>query len=630
MLAALLVFVACTHPVLFDYDLWYDLAMGRHIVDTGTVPHQGGWVWPNDTLPAPWFANDEWGFCVASYAVHQAFGEEGLSLLLTALPASICILLGAVAARHRRAPWWAVGTAAALGVLLLQPRLMPRPQLVTDMLLAAFVLLGEGPRRRFWMFPAIMLAWCNLHAGCFIGIVYLGLQWIGTWLSQLRGGTEDGRAQVRALAAALAASLLATCACPSGPWLAVYFVDHVLVHNFGVQIVAEWAPPALGWTPLTAFLALAAAGLAAGRVRGRIEMRDIAVVAFFATLACRHGRASGELVAACLDILAVGLAALIPETGRLQARLGRVPAVAWQAVAAVALAIGLIWLVPQRLPLRACLYTYPDEAIAFLHQRRLPERVFNTFHFGGYLVWRAMPGHRPFIHGLNPTYSDLLYDDYITVSAGGAKAREVLDRWKVSCLLVGYGEPGDITHQLLSWLQADPRWKLVYWDDTALVYVPRTETFRHLPSYDIVRPGDASAWTPNDPRALDELRRAARTQPSVLALCWLGDALLARGDAAGAEAAWKQALTLDDGHPMPHSRIGRQRVAAGDLEGGRKALLRAYTLRRDASDAYNLAVLEVRLENREQAVAWVEEALRVDPSFAPARALAGRLGLSLP
>ena len=652
-------FVACVHPTVFDYDVWFDLAMGEHIVHTGAIPHHSDWVWPNDRLPQPWFPNDELGFCVLARAVHHAFGEYGLALLLTALPAWGCLVLGTLTARRRGAGWGGAALAAVLGALLLQSRLMPRPQLITDLFLAAFVYMGERERTPPWAYAALMLVWCNLHAGCFIGVAWLGLRMVADLIAGVveraraareSTGAEEGDRAVDANAArgllglsdgavsllrrdagALALTLAATVCCPAGFWLAVYFVDHIFVHNRGLQLIAEWAPAELCRNPLTLFVALEIAGLAAlGAARG-LRPRDVLVFVVFAWAAKSRSRSCGELVATNQATLALGLSALgalAPEL--LRRALARISPRAFAILAAVAAAACLVWLAPQRLPLRAARYAYPDEALAFIARRGLPTTVFNTFHFGGYMTWRARPAYRAFIHGFDPTYDEQLFDDYIVISRGGREANATLDRWGVQVMLVGYGQPDDITGQLLTWLQVDPGWKLVWFDDTALVYVRRTSAFASLPAFDTLRPGAATPWEITDSRVRADLVRAAREMPSVRGLCGLADALAAAGDGAGASQACARAIAIDAEHPLPHSTLGRLKVGAGDLEGGKAELETAWRLAPSASLAYNIALAEARAAHVDETTRWLGEALRLDPAFTPARDLARKAGLSVP
>ena len=51
---------------------------------------------------------------------------------------------------------------------------------------------------------------------------------------------------------------------------------------------------------------------------------------------------------------------------------------------------------------------FPEAATAFLERHRLDDRVFNTYEFGGYLIWRRWPANQVFIDG---RYDAVLLDE---------------------------------------------------------------------------------------------------------------------------------------------------------------------------------------------------------------------------
>src|SRR5947208_1110155 len=69
----------------------------------------------------------------------------------------------------------------------------------------------------------------------------------------------------------------------------------------------------------------------------------------------------------------------------------RVPRLEYGAIAC--LAIALIWGTVRGafFQLRAAEWRYPQDAAAFVRGKLPNARVFNTYEFGGYLIWRGVP-----------------------------------------------------------------------------------------------------------------------------------------------------------------------------------------------------------------------------------------------
>jgi hypothetical protein len=85
--------------------------------------------------------------------------------------------------------------------------------------------------------------------------------------------------------------------------------------------------------------------------------------------------------------------------------------------------------------------------------------VYAEYNFGGYLIWRGIP---TFIDGRTLVFGELARDYFTKV---GKDRTELIDRYHVEWLL------------LPPWFGvASPRWKEVYRDDVAVIYVRQIDT----------------------------------------------------------------------------------------------------------------------------------------------------------
>ena len=104
----------------------------------------------------------------------------------------------------------------------------------------------------------------------------------------------------------------------------------------------------------------------------------------------------------------------------------------------------------------------PVDAIEYIKTERPERRMFNSYNFGGYLIW-ALPEYQVFIDGRADLYGDEVIFEWLNIVQGGDGWRESLDKWDVGFVLVEPGIP------LLEKLK-DNNWELVYADEAAVIY----------------------------------------------------------------------------------------------------------------------------------------------------------------
>jgi tetratricopeptide (TPR) repeat protein len=172
-------------------------------------------------------------------------------------------------------------------------------------------------------------------------------------------------------------------------------------------------------------------------------------------------------------------------------------------------------------------FAFPEGAVAFLERHGLDGRVFNSYHYGGYLIWRRWPANQVFIDG---RYDTILFDEGLLEEYFEAhESPEALDRltaaYDVDVLVLDAHPDRYLAH-----LGQHPAWARVYWDSVAEVLVRRGGRFADLIAaheYQLIRPSAGSGYLAAyraDPKiwhlALEELRRAVAENPENRA-AWL-------------------------------------------------------------------------------------------------------------
>ncbi len=128
--------------------------------------------------------------------------------------------------------------------------------------------------------------------------------------------------------------------------------------------------------------------------------------------------------------------------------------------------------------LRTAEWKIPKGAADFLAAHHITGPMFNTYEYGGYLIWRLWPGQRTFIDGR--ALSESVFQDYARIlynhdaSDGLPSGEELLNRYGVQVIVMNTFEYATGPVYLLAPALADPAqtaWKLVYNDPQALVFM---------------------------------------------------------------------------------------------------------------------------------------------------------------
>jgi hypothetical protein len=151
----------------------------------------------------------------------------------------------------------------------------------------------------------------------------------------------------------------------------------------------------------------------------------------------------------------------------------RLPLVASYAAAA-ALAVAVVWGCARGsfFQLRAAEWRYPAGAAQFLRDHHIAAPLFNTWEYGGYLIWS---GQRVFIDGR--VLSEAVYQDYryiLGTPPGDPRRDQTLARYGIGAIVTNSFEYNSgVLYPLVPALMqpAEMEWKLVYQDAQSLVFL---------------------------------------------------------------------------------------------------------------------------------------------------------------
>ena len=361
---------ACFMPA--QNDTWWHLRAGEDIWRTHGVPLRDTF---SHTAFGTYWPDHEWLSQALFFAIYQIGGMK----LLTAVLAAVLTATWVLVWRLTPGSHWRRLSLLCLAVISSSIAWSVRPQIFTLLLVALTATLLKT--RREWWLPLVFLIWANLHGAVLFGVVLLAATTAGTVFTD--------RPRGRMLIAVTALSVAMTCVTPLG-WsfwtdipASLARVDH--------GRVTEWHAPELSdpvfapfWMLSAAFVALIAAHkiwktrhwLADGAIAGSLAMLPLAL---------GTGRNVPVLMVLIVPALASLLDARFPvkAPARIRREHLRLNAVfAGAAVILAAVAVGRAWTGDSD---RLGWHPLSEQAIAAVES--CPERLYNRYDEGGFLIW---------------------------------------------------------------------------------------------------------------------------------------------------------------------------------------------------------------------------------------------------
>ena len=438
---------------IVEHDTPWLLRAGEEILRTRSLPRLDPFSY---TSQQEWL-NHEWLAEVLLAATHRLGGLLGLGLLQGIVCAATVGLL--VWARPRgdenRDPLAGFAPVAfAAAAAILREAASPRAQLFANLLFAATLAVAlrsararqGGGSARMAAALAIGLALTQVHGGNPNVAILFGLLFLSA-------------PSLRNALMALAAAAL-TCAGPYG-----YHVhEHFLRGQDTLPVFHEWRPLSFavseGSPILIGFLVLDLAAFGALLHRHRrgenIRFEALALL-FFSAAAARYVRFSSEASMVAAVVLAPALARIRPGRAGI---LGL--------AAALALLVAVLPLSARGIGIGFEADRFPIAAVEFLRAQHPPGPMFNSYGYGGYLMW-AWPEERVFIDGRAFTvYPADRIGDLLAVYDDPPRFRELERRFGFRLAVLQRSGRGAA---LVEELRKRADWRIVHEDAVATVLV---------------------------------------------------------------------------------------------------------------------------------------------------------------
>jgi len=470
--------VAVTLSPVHSFDIFWQLASGRYIVDSGA------WLYHDPfTLAGPVGRFEHcWLHDLVVLGFYSVGGNAALSFF-KALLLSLAALMLILTARARKSSFSAILFVFPFLFYLTQRGWLERPQLWTFAALTLYLLVLERFRQTpsrsiYWLIP-LQLLWLNLHAGAILAYAILLAYGVGLAGDSLLKRVHPGGVAWRSFGLTCAALALCLFATPYGwkPLKTLFGAPSLGVSAsgeglFGHVYNMDWA--ATTWHEQPYFYVIVILVLFMLLVHWRrVSLVDVCLLGGLALMGLKLNRhtplfyfAAIAIVPRYLDASADWIREKLLRATFKRFALGFLVVLLLQTGAAG-------WVVVTKYPIfKPGLREghYPIAAAEFIQAEELSPQLFNAYEWGGYLIWKLYPDYQVFWDGRQT--STRMFSAGMSVLSAKPEWQELLDRYEVNTLVL---DPCTMDngqqYPLLGRLRTSEAWALVFAEGNTLVFV---------------------------------------------------------------------------------------------------------------------------------------------------------------
>jgi hypothetical protein len=448
-----------------DPDIWWHLRTGQWIIAHAQVPMTD--LFSTYGTGKPWVAYS-WLFEILVYALYRNFGLSGILFFTVAMSLLVGLSVH-ILIRQAKFPFVLEAFLVAVTLVSMKPLMSPRPWLISIVFFVLQLLILKhfkqtGKTAIFWTLPILYILWANFHIQFIYGLVVICLLVVEGLILTLVGRELPSEKSQRVPAGSLllvgAACVLATLANPYGYNIYRQVIEYSLLTE-AFQSVQElqalsfrsWAD----WVVLT----LALSGAFVLGSKRRLSPFPLLLLLLGCFLGFRARRDVWVTLLAAAFIISEHLVVSCPPD-KFELTRGRVLAL----LGGITIGLGMIgWYRQLSEPyLRTAVERqFPVKAVEFVRQNNYDGPLFNSFNWGGYLIW-GLPQIPVSIDGRGNIHGERVEIHVQTLMgySGWDSDRELMD----SRIVIA-----EVSWPLASLLRMDSRFKLVYEDGMATVFI---------------------------------------------------------------------------------------------------------------------------------------------------------------
>jgi hypothetical protein len=489
-----------------DDDIFWHLATGKYIYETSSVPSTDIFSFPNEGQR--WIPF-EWGWDVINFLLFNSFGYWGISVLNILFIIMTFLLLYLILKKYNAADSFIVLFFIILSFAHFE-RLTVRPHTVSYLFFALLIYLiiqfryfSRSNYKILYFIPIMFLIWTNMHMGVIAGLGILILFVITEVLIYFKPNLFSSKelaplakGNLLKLLYVLLASLTAMLINPNGINTFSYVQHHLQMD--AIRQVNEWIPTTnllfKNYLNINIYLLLLISGSVI--IYYSFKKKDyfpLLLYIAFGVNSLRALRYVNDYIIVVTPF--IGIAALylmqINKTGSLNnfLKTNIIPKIILGAVMVyfiISLQNDKIYSNVLHYPRRAGIGIdssfFPVKMFDFIKENKITElsdKPFNTFTYGGYFLWN-FPGKKNFTDSRN--VSEDIMDEYNMIFQMKKGFENKIEKFGIEyamCILQDWVPQYKYLPQFIYkyFFTQNNQWKLIYWDDRAMLFVKNIPKF---------------------------------------------------------------------------------------------------------------------------------------------------------
>jgi hypothetical protein len=465
---------------LVPNDFWWHLKIGEWIYTHHEIPTTNIFSW---TLPTD--AQFYYGAWLGEYLLYLIYRMGGLELTIFTrnLLLGITFLLIGIEAKRLSGSWRISGLVIAIGFAMIINNVIVRTQIWSWVPFVIFLVLlmrfsNKKLSKKWLLFlPLTMVFWVNVHGAYVLGLIMLGIYFIGEYLRFVFKNTEAlSKDEILWLALISFLTFLATIINPRSYRIVEYILG-LMTDQPSQQLVVEWqSPTPAGFSNIIFFASIILLIILLVYSKHSITPTVLLSIVVFLWLGWSGVRYIVWYALLILPIFAILISQLPIKLKEFPVQRNLINLLI---VLLLLLPVLLVqpWFV-EKFPLP---HTYHEQVLSGISIGPLLStdtpvavveyikthpggKLFNEMGYGSYLIW-AVPEQGVFIDPRVELYPLEQWQDYLQVSSG-VDYNQILNSYGADRILLSKG----LQSKLAQAIADDPLWRLEYEDQYSQIW----------------------------------------------------------------------------------------------------------------------------------------------------------------